>query len=218
MKIEKSILEGYTKIDSELIWRMIEDGLFDVGDLFSFFDMVFKLRTRGALFIKDFMEVADTTAIAKAAALRIVVVYKSKKNPEINFVKLGYNGIELYRKFGLKEEHTLDLKPSDMAFSGLDIVLGMNRYLVKNKLHHYKFITSTGPVITRNSDGDETAYAYPEFIESFKEAGLFYQGMIVPIYDEPYTIPWDVCCASCDSVAELRTAINKVVDGKAGLL
>ncbi len=217
MKIEKSILEGYTKIDSELIWRMIEDGLFEVGDLYSFFDMVFKLRTRGALFINDFIEVADTTAMAKAAALRIVVVYKSKNNPEINFVKLGYNGIALYSKFGLKEERVLDLKPSDMAFSGLETVLGMNRYLVKNKLHHYKFISSTGPVITHNTNGEETAYAYPEFIERFKEVGL-YQGMIVPIYEESYTIPWDVCCASCDSVAELRLAINKAVDCKERIL
>ncbi len=57
-------------------------------------------------------------------------------------------------KFGPKEEFVLDLNPSDMAFSRLEIVLGINRFLINNNLNYRKFISPVDPVIVKRRNGD----------------------------------------------------------------
>ncbi len=104
-----------------------------------------------------------------------------------------------------------------MAFGRLAVVLGINHYLIKNNLHCCKFISPVGPAIVERKNGEMTAYAYREFIKDFKDSGV-YVGVIRPIYDDEVSIPWDLCCVSCDTVVELREALDKAIKGKAEVL
>jgi len=194
MYLDPKLIDTYKAVDADLISRMIHDGIFSVGDTFSIVDMVFKLRTRGALFLDDFGETCDLTALDAALALRIVVHFTSEQNPEVNFVKLGANGIELYAKLGLDEKFAIDIKPLDIPFSSLACILGMNQFCIKNNLVFKEFLKKTGPVLVRGKLDTVRAYAYPEFIPSIKAEGL-YTGKIRAI-DEPCPhIPFDTCAS-----------------------
>ena len=213
MKFDQNILENYAKLDSELVCRLIDDGLLEAGDLFSIYDMVFKLGTRGALFLGDFKMISDITALDKAIALRIVVVYKSKEKPEKSFIKLGYNGYSLYNKFGFKAEQLVEVEPKDFFVNGLKLMLGINQFLIKNTLLPSKLIKEYGLVIIRTIALDEElkAYAYPVFIEPIKSE-FNYTGRIIPIEEDIPKIPWDICCYSCASLIEIRKDLDRVTN------
>ena len=214
MKFDQNILENYAKLDSELVCRLIDDGLLEAGDLFSIYDMVFKLGTRGALFLGDFKMISDITAIEKAIALRIVVVYRSNKKPEMSFIKLGYNGFRLYRKFGFKEDQFVEVEPKDLFLCGLEMLLGINQFLIKNNLYPAKILKKYGlaTIRTLDKDKEEIAYAYPEFIEPIKRE-CDYTGKIIPIEDDSPKIPWDMCCYSCASLIEVRKDLDRTTNG-----